>query len=119
MPHLSDLLPVDDHLMPASERRPGDLRRSLAGRLGDGQGLRQAEVAAYLVAQVAGLPGDVEVLEHGPLPGDEISHTACNHTHAYFSSPWLWCRSASCFRFSSCRRSMIRSPTDSPSAAQR
>jgi hypothetical protein len=76
MPHLSDLLPVNDHLMPSRERRPGDLRRSLPGRLGDSQGLREAEVAAGLVAQVARLPGDVEVLEHGPLPGDEISHTA-------------------------------------------
>ena len=51
-------------------------RKSLPAQLGDGQGLREAEVAADLIAQVAGLPGDVEVLECGPLPGDEISHTA-------------------------------------------
>jgi len=70
-----DLLPIDRHLMPSGEPRPRDLRRSLAARVGDRQRSREAEVAADLVAQVAGLPGDVEVLEHGPLPGDEISHT--------------------------------------------
>ena len=74
MPHLSDLPPVDDHPMPGSEGRPGDLRRSLPGQLVNGQGLGEAEVAADLIAQVARLAGDVEVLERGPLPGDEISH---------------------------------------------
>jgi len=76
MPDLSDLSPVDDHLMPSGEGRPGDLRRTVAGRLGNGQGLRDSQVAADLVAQIARLPGDVEVLKHGPLPGDQISHSA-------------------------------------------
>ena len=76
MPDLGRLPPVDDHLMPGGEWRPGDLRRALAGRLGNGQGLRDSQVAADLVAQIARLPGYIEVLEHGPLPGDQISHSA-------------------------------------------
>ena len=44
MSYLSDLLPIDGHLMPGSERSPGDLRCSLTGGLGDGEGLSQAEV---------------------------------------------------------------------------
>ena len=73
--HLSHLLSVDDDLVPGSERRPGDLRGSFPGRLGDAERLGEAEVAPDLVAKVTGLPGDIEVLKDGPLLRDQISYS--------------------------------------------
>src|SRR5215472_9342997 len=73
--HLSHLLSVDDDLVPGSERRPGDLRGSFPGRLGDAERLGEAEVAPDLVAKVTGLPGDIEILKDGPLFRGQISYS--------------------------------------------